>query len=173
MGHGGIKIYVIKLYLMIKSRVVRLPVMVLLSLLFGCVQEVGNDIRHYDCFYARVEQEGDVTRAHFEESAVKWEVNDKISVYSDIQTRPIFFTRNASGTFTNSSGISGDIFYAFYPTTGERPSGSENIVTFSIPGPAFDRNSVSIPMVARGGSNNLIFTQTCGVLHFFITGTGS
>ena len=143
-----------------------------LALLFGCVKEMDTDVRTYDCFYAVVEEDEDATKAHFEQLAVKWDSGDKIGVFSNTQTTALTFTRNSSGSFTSSNGIGGSTFYAFYPSSASC-NGSARTVTFSSPGPAFDKKTIDMPMVATGNGNTLTFKQTCGVLHFHVTGSGN
>ena len=139
------------------------------------MQEVDTDVRSYDCFYATVEEGedgGTDTRAHFEQSAVKWDSGDAIMVYSNSQTTPQTFTRSGSGAFAGE-GISGSTFYAFYPSDGVRYSSSSHNVSFNSPAPAFDAGQVRMPMVASGSGNSLSFKQTCGVLHFVLTSSKS
>lgn len=133
---------------------------------------MDNGVRVYDSFFATVEEDEDATKAHFEQSAVKWDSGDNIGVFSNTQTTALTFTRNSSGIFTNDNGIGGSTFYAFYPSSASC-NGSARTVTFSSPDPAFDKKSINMPMVATGSSNSLSFKQTCGVLHFHIMGSGN
>lgn len=141
-------------------------------LLCGCIEESAPELRSYDCFFAAIEEDEDATRAHFEQSIVKWDNQDAIGVYSDTQTSPKVFTRNSSGSFTGDA-VSGSTFYAYFPSSGFRASSTSHYVTFDSPAPAFDKNKINMPMVAYGSGNNLSFKQTCSVLHFFLKASES
>lgn len=112
----------------------------------------------FDCFSVSVE-ETQMTKVHIEDGgAVKWDVGDCIGIFSDTQ-KPEPYYRGEDGRFYGKA-VTGSKFYAFSPY-------SDN--AYNLDDPLKIRMDVgmqmALPMVAQTVSNELVFRQTCGVIH--------
>ena len=118
------------------------------------------------------------TKAHLENgSKILWDLSDKIGVFSETGDAVPFAKTNEGNKFSSDTPVSGHEFYAFYPYSETvfnleiRKQLSFNIGNTTI---ASGPNPVLVvPMVAKAEGTSFSFTQTCGILHFSITGTES
>ncbi|MBO4625219.1 MAG: leucine-rich repeat protein [Bacteroidales bacterium] len=156
-------------------------ILALATLLYSCSQELdmiqNGKIRTLRTVEAEVSEVPE-TKAHLEDgSKIIWDLSDKIGVFSETGDAVPFAKTNEGNKFSSDTPVNGHEFYAFYPYT-ETVFNSENRkqLSFSIGNTtiASGPNPVLVvPMVARAEGTSFSFTQTCGILHFSITGTGS
>lgn len=120
--------------------------------------------------------DNEITRVHLEGSGrMKWDMGDQIGVFSDAEN-PVRFRMEGGNFFVCDDGqsVSGQTFYAFYPYSDQVFQSDNRNVLSVTGGSAEGRNKpvFSLPMVAKSNGSSLSFKQTCGVLHFSLTGTG-
>ena len=151
---------------------IRYFVILLLLMMTGCAKEQfseQNGIRTFDCFTVKMEEDP-VTKAHIEATgAVKWDVGDRIGVYSDIQG-PVEFTRGDDGRFYGET-VSGTKFYAFYPWDSFQYDVENPLTLKIVPSVFWGGGVMSSPMVAVTQNNTLQFKQAVGLLHFHMKGS--
>ena len=146
-------------------------------LLVACVREGflpdKDEIKTFDCFIVTVE-DSPMTKVHMEDGgAVKWDVGDCIGVYSDMQA-PVRFYRQADGQFRaeNGEAVKGTYFYAYSPYDGFKYQASDPLcLTTENSGSIYveGQEQWSLPMVAKGDDNQLLFKQVSGVLGFQVS----
>ena len=118
------------------------------------------------------------TKAHLEDgSKIIWDLTDMIGIFSD-RDNAVPFSKSSSGnSFSSETAVSGHEFFAFYPYSEDvfnpenRKQLSFNIGDATIASGA--NPTLAVPMVAKAEGTSFSFTQTCGILHFSITGTES
>lgn len=147
-------------------------------LLWSCEHETDtvSQLKCFDTFTVSIEN--NATKVQLDNEAnVKWDIGDRIVVFSDIQG-PQIYTRDEDGKFRGES-VQGNIFYA-YPLY----SGSDwyfyNSISYNPNNPTvlgclvrtgfFNSEEAQLPMVAKSTSNQLSFKQTGGILHFRMKG---
>jgi len=116
-----------------------------------------------------------ITRVHLEGSGnLKWDTGDQIGIFSDAEN-PVRFRMEEDNFFVCDDGqsVSGQTFYAFYPYSDQAFQPDNRNVLSVTAGAAEGRNNpvFSLPMIAKSDGSSLSFKQTCGVLHFTLTGT--
>lgn len=142
----------------------------------SCVKEnlINSDLKTFSSFIADID-DGDLTKSMLEiGGAVKWETGDVIGVFSDTETTPVRFTLCDDGKFRCEVGnaISGHSFYAFSPFDAFSQDESNPLVLKHSPGANFTGEGFCIPMIAKSNDDKLSFRQTCGILHFHVSGNG-
>ncbi|MCR5547784.1 MAG: redoxin domain-containing protein, partial [Bacteroidales bacterium] len=116
-----------------------------------------------------------ITRVHQEGNGkMKWDTGDQIGVFSDAEN-PVRFRMDGDNIFVCDDGqsVSGQAFYAFYPYSDQAFQADNRKVLSVTGGAAEGRNNpaFTLPMVAKSDGSSLSFKQTCGVLHFSLTGS--
>ena len=106
---------------------------------------------------------------------VVWDMGDQIGVFSDAKDAVPFTYSGDGKSFIGTTPVSGSKFYGFFPY-GEsvyNPSNKKELsfiigdgTTTGGANPVF-----KAPMVAVSESDSFSFKQTCGVLHFAISGS--
>ena len=162
--------------------------------------EVKGSIKSVTSINAVIEQSPS-TRAYFQnEVTVKWIDNDEIGVYSDKQAEPVPFTYQGEtkGTFEGEAVAFDQSLYAYYPfhevkVDEQNPTLLHLVVNGNWGGSSsWDESGMvefteddhtdigdvyakgdKLFMVAKGGSRDLTFKQTMGVLKFSLKGTSS
>ena len=115
--------------------------------------------------------------------SVWWDGKDEIVVFSDVDPElKIFWAIDVDGnkaTFGGNDKVSGTEFYAYFPafptyssqTVIEKDADNPNIIHVNLSSHGFSEGSlINIPMLAVSQSNNLVFKQLGGMIHFSITG---
>lgn len=120
-------------------------------------KESALPIKTFDCFSASVER-GNIGRLYLQGTDVKWNLGDCIAVFSDMQG-PVPFVKGEDGFFHGQS-VSGTVFYAVYPFFTATVDEQDPLLS------RFEFNGSELPMVAKSSGNELLFKQTCGILHF-------
>ena len=116
------------------------------------------------------------SRAHLEfYEWVKWDPDDVIGVFSDTDT-PVSFRTDGGNVFVSIDGqsVSGHEFYAFFPYGSETfDADNRKVLHFNNSSPLLGATPdlSSLPMVAKSDGPSFAFKQTCGILHFSISGT--
>lgn len=115
------------------------------------------------------------TRATLEDGHnIVWELNDQIGIFSDTDDAIPFTKVETGNTFTSSTPLSGNKFYAFYPyNESVFDHSNRNNLDFSIDDSTTAGGAnptLKVPMVAISDGTDFSFKQTCGVLHIAITG---
>lgn len=130
------------------------------------IETISSVVKAYDSFVISVENPDD-TKVHLEGvGAVKWDVGDRIGVYSDLQG-PVEFRRGEDGVFYGQTPVTGTRFYAFYPYDCFGYDGNNpEVLRTDNKNSCSKTNPLGLLMVAKSSDNNLYFTQTCGLLHF-------
>lgn len=145
--------------------------------LVSCVKEVlreDNEPRSFDSFTVSVDDPL-MTKVHVEDNgSVKWDDWDCIGIYSDIEGPKEFYRQN-DGTFKGDSSISGTVFYAFYPYFAFEydPEAPTQLKCLYQAASVVSKNqtiALNSPMIAKSNGNHLAFKQTCGLVHFRVTG---
>ena len=132
------------------------------------IKEAG--VRTYDNFTASI-QRSDVKALIDTDGSVRWNEGDCILVFSDIQKEGVAFEWDGKSAFRGES-ISGSSFYAYYPYNGNvRLQDMESLI-LEVDPIYITENNLTTPMVAKSSDNQLVFKQTCALLHFIITGEG-
>ena len=116
-----------------------------------------------------------ITRVHQEGNGkMKWDTVDQIGIFSDTEN-PVLFRMDGDNIFVCDDGqsVSGQAFYAFYPYSDQAFQADNRKVLSVTGGAAEGRNNpaFTLPMVAKSDGSSLSFKQTCGVLHFSLTGS--
>lgn len=144
-------------------------------MLTACSVEISENAslqRTFDTFSADIE--GDGTKVSVSSSGlVHWRVGDKIGVFGD-DREPVCFTYGEDGHF-HGDPVTGHSFTAFYPWDIFKLEGNALVLKDGYPISPFDEwvPPTGILMTARSTGNQLTFRQTCGIIHFHITGSGT
>lgn len=150
--------------------------LVLLSftfILLCCCEHEKETIPQLKCFDTfTVSVENEATKVHLDSNVnVKWDVGDRIVVFSDIQG-PEVYSRDIDGKFRGES-VQGNIFYA-YPLyeSGSISYNPDNptVLDCEVRLGFFSSEEAALPMIAKSTSNQLSFKQTGGMLHFRMKG---
>jgi len=145
----------------------------------ACTQETQEKTKDGPRTLSQVEatvSEIPLAKAHLEgNSQIKWDSGEVIGVFSDIQSPVPFSRANDGNVFMSDTPVKGNEFYAFYPYGDScfDPS-NPKVLHFSIDnGTTTGGKSprLLVPMIAKAEGNHFSFKQTCGILHFSITGT--
>ena len=116
------------------------------------------------------------TKAHLEErSRIIWDIGDRIGVFSDIENALPFTRKDNNTGFESDILLRGHKFYGYFPYEDSVfDANNPMLLHFKIghnTAVGGKNPSLVVPMVATATDSRLSFKQTCGVLHFSITGT--
>lgn len=144
----------------------------------GCTRMVldpmPRDRKTFDCFTVSVENPGRATgtKLHLEEDgSLKWSGSDMIYVFSDEQGPELYY-RTDDGCFRGEP-VTGHVFYAYLRSNPYISYDPEHPASLKyVYGKFAWGNQITsiLPMVAKGDDNNLVFRQTCGLIHFRFRG---
>lgn len=158
-----------------KTLVLITALLAALLLSVSCITEQASCVRPLKTLSSveAIVKEMPQAKAHLvEESKIKWDLNEVIYVFSEIEG-PVPFKRDGeSDRFIGDYPINGTEFYAFTPEW--MPLNPENRKVLTFPADIACRNacgknpSFNIPMVAKFDGKGFSFSQTCGILHFRI-----
>lgn len=157
---------------------IRLSALLSVIIVSACTQErleLSSGLQQINKVEARV-SEMPQTKAHLEEGTkIVWDLSDQIGVFSDTDNAVPFSKSGEGNTFKSDTPVKGNDFYAFFPYSNETfDPANRKVLHFSLgnESTAGGKNPVlTVPMIAKYDGSSFSFKQTCGILHFAITGT--
>lgn len=158
---------------MITNKIIKTIVLpTIMCIAIACTREEpvveNGGVQSFDCFSASIEDDP-VTKLYFgNDGSVRWDLEDKIMVFSDTQPYPIDFFYKEDGRFhsVNGATVSGNHFYAYYSDYFSLKGGDRLSLSYYLPiviSPTFD--SKRLPMIAKSDNNHFSFRQVGGILH--------
>lgn len=157
---------------------IRLSALLSVIIVSACTQErleLSSGLQQINKVEARV-SEMPQTKAHLEEGTkIVWDLSDQIGVFSDTDDMVPFSKSGEGNTFKSDTPVKGNDFYAFFPYSDATfDPANRKVLHFSLgnESTAGGKNPVlTVPMIAKYDGSSFSFKQTCGILHFAITGT--